>query len=124
MNYKIRNSILFAAILLTGCATNGGGAGGILVDTKGKDSAQYTADDYECQHYAESQSVASNAAAGAGAGALFGLLMGAVIDRQNMYQYARAGAVGGVAGGASHGIKNKDEIFRNCMRGRGYTVLN
>jgi len=122
MNYKIRNSILFAAILLTGCATNGGGAGGILVDTKGKDSAQYTADDYECQHYAESQSVASNAAAGAGA--LFGLLMGAVIDRQNMYQYARAGAVGGVAGGASHGIKNKDEIFRNCMRGRGYTVLN
>ena len=124
MNYKIRNSILFAAILLTGCATNGGGAGGILVDSKGKDSAQYTADDYECQHYAESQSVASNAAAGAGAGALFGLLIGAVIDRDNMYQYARAGAVGGLAGGTAGGVQNKNEIYRNCMRGKNYNVLN
>ena len=124
MNYKIRNSILFAAILLTGCATNGGGAGGILVDTKGKDSAQYESDNRECQQYAESQSVGNSAAAGAGAGALFGLLMGAVIDRQNMYQYARAGAVGGLAGGATGGIKNKDAIFRNCMNGRGYNVLN
>src|SRR3972149_1205279 len=124
MNYKIRNSILFAAILLTGCATNGGGAGGILVDTKGKDSAQYESDNRDCQQYAESQSVASSAGGGAAAGALFGLLMGAVLDRDNMYQYARAGAVGGVAGGAVGGVKNKDAIFRNCMRGRGYTVLN
>jgi len=124
MNYKIRNSILFSAILLTGCATNGGGAGGILVDTKGKDSAQYESDNRECQQYAESQSVAGNAAAGAGAGALFGLLVGAVIDRDNMYQYARVGAVGGVAGGAAGGVKNKNEIYRNCMRGRNYTVLN
>ena len=124
MNYKIRNSILFSAILLTGCATNGGGAGGILIDTKGKDSAQYESDNRDCQQYAESQSVGGSAAAGAGAGALLGLLVGAVIDRDNMYQYARAGAVGGVAGGASHGVKNKDEIYRNCMRGRDYTVLN
>ena len=120
----MRISILFLTLLISACATNGGGAGGILVDSKGKDSAQYESDNRECQQYAESQSVASNAAAGAGAGALFGLLVGAVVDRQNMYQYARAGAVGGVAGGAVGGVKNKDAIFRNCMNGRGYNVLN
>jgi len=98
--------------------------GGILVDTKGKDSAQYESDNFGCQQYAESQSVASNAAAGAGAGALFGLLVGAVIDRDNMYQYARAGAVGGLAGGATGGVQNKNEIYRNCMTRRGYSVLN
>jgi len=124
MNYKIRNSILFAAILLTGCATNGGGAGGILVDTKGKDSAQYESDNRECQQYAESQSVGDSAGGGAVAGAIFGLLMGAVIDRQHMGEYAAAGGVGGLAGGTSRGVQNKDAIYRNCMSGRGYTVLN
>jgi len=124
MNYKFRNSILFSAILLTGCATNGGGAGGILVDTKGKDSVQYESDNSDCQKYAESQSVGNSAAAGAGAGAIFGLLIGAVLDRQNMYQYARAGAVGGLAGGTTGGIQNKNEIYRNCMRGRNYNTLN
>jgi len=125
MNYKIRNLILFSVILLSGCATNGGGgAGGILVDTKGKDSAQYALDNQECQRYAESQSVGNSAASGAAGGALFGLLIGAVVDRDNIGKYAAAGGVGGLAGGASRGVRNKDDIFRNCMRGRGYTVLN
>lgn|SRR3990167_11327383 len=123
MNCKIGIPILFLT-LLTGCATNGGGAGGILVDTKGKDSAQYESDNRECQQYAESQSVAGNAAAGAAAGALFGLLMGAAVDHQYKGQYAGAGALGGLLGGATGGVKNKDEIYRNCMRGRDYNVLN
>src|SRR3990167_3981846 len=119
MNCKIGIPILFLT-LLTGCATNGGGAGGILVDTKGKDSAQYESDNRECQQYAESQSVAGDAAAGA----LFGLLMGAAVDHQYKGQYAGAGALGGLLGGATGGVKNKDEIYRNCMRGRDYNVLN
>lgn len=124
MNSKIRNSILFSAILLTGCANNGGGAGGIIVDTKNVDSVKYSQDDRECQNYAESQSVAASAGGGAAVGALFGLLVGAILDRQNMYEYGRAGAVGGLAGGTAKGVEGKDTIYRNCMRNRGYSVLN
>jgi len=70
--------------------------------------------------------VAKNTAIGAGVGAGTGALLG-VIGGSVGKGLAIGAVVGGVAGGGTSiykNHKNYDEIYKNCMRGRGYRVLN
>ncbi len=61
-------------------------------------------------------------AVGTGTGALIGAIAGDAVKG-----LAYGAVIGGVAGGAK-GVydseKGYEQIYRNCMRGRGYNVLN
>ena len=97
-----------------------------IVDTKGVDQAQYEQDYRECESYAEQVSTGEAAAKSAGLGAVVSGAITAVLggDSSAIARSAGAGAVGGGAGGALQGESEKGQVLRNCLRGRGYRVLN
>ncbi|HET6157413.1 MAG TPA: hypothetical protein VFE34_03635 [Dongiaceae bacterium] len=103
-----------------------------VVDTKGHDSARYQQDLYECRQYAEQVSPAGKAAvsglggaaAGAALGAITGALVGGVSAGEGAAFGAATGGAVGVGTGAYSGVTEQERIINNCMRGRGYNVLN
>lgn len=115
-------SVLFA--LLLGCT--GGTLYRPLVDTKGVDRARYAQDQEECARYASQVAgPGTQAAVGAVAGAVAGALLARLIGRDvNRGAPARVGAAAGAAGGAASGIQSEADVIRQCLRGRGYNVLN
>ena len=97
-----------------------------VVDPKRSDMAKYETDLVECRQIAEK---APGAGAGAVVGAAGGYAVGQVFarttGRSNVANEAgRGAAVLGAAGGAGAGAKNKRQIIKNCMTGRGYAVLD
>lgn len=115
---------LIPVLLLTACA---GADVRPIVDTKGVDSVAYEQDLKDCQNFAAQKSgmaEASGTAAvsGAALGALFGLVGGGT--GSNIAQGAGIGAVIGGAGGAYVGNKAQEDVVKNCLRGRGYKVLD
>lgn len=113
---------LMALSLLTGCATHVGSSYVPLVDRPGPNFYQ---DLEDCQAYARNEATAAQqAAAGAVAGALIGAVLSAVIlDRSADRATLAAGALGGALGGAGRATENQESIIKNCMIGRGYSVL-
>lgn len=112
----------------------------IIVDTKGVDQEKYHADLYECQTYSEqaelkqTDSLGHDLVGSTAKGAALGAAGGAISGGSGS-EGAKVGAGIGIIGGAlSHGAQkryNKEQheiaerdIMRNCMVGRGYTVLN
>jgi len=96
-----------------------------------KNEDKYYRDNAECKAIAKSGkggagNVAKDTVIGAGVGAGTGALLGVIGGKAG--KKAGIGAVvGGVAGGGMSVYKNNkkyDEIYKNCMRGRGYKVLN
>ncbi|MDZ4313240.1 MAG: hypothetical protein U0989_00450 [Azonexus sp.] len=102
--------------LLTACA---GSHYRPLVDRPG---AHYEQDLLECQRHAENE---TGAGTGAVVGALLGAALGAFVGHKTGFKgdFMRAGVVGGALGGASSGERNQTDIIKNCMNGRGYSVL-
>lgn len=93
-----------------------------IVDTKGVDMNQYHQDMAECQQLAQEVSVTGGVARGAGLGAAVGGAVGAVTGSGT-----QGAATGAISGGAASGIKSdreRQQVAKNCMRGRGYRVLN
>ena len=117
-----------AAVALAGCTSTSQP----IVDTKGVDSQQFAQDKYECEQYADQANVAGDAAVGALGGAAGGAALGAITGALVPGVSAGGGAALGAAtggllglgGGAYSGVEQKREIYRNCMRNRGYSVLN
>ena len=112
-----------SAVALTGCTATSQP----IVDTHGVDAAQYSKDNSECQQYADQANVAGDAAVGAVGGAALGAITGALTGGGAGTGAAIGAATGGVlglGGGAYSGVEQKREIYRNCMRNRGYSVLN
>ena len=96
-----------------------------------KNEDKYYRDNTECKAIAKggkkgAGNVAKDTVIGAGVGAGTGALLGVIGGKAG--KKAGIGAVvGGVAGGGMSVYKNQkeyDEIYKNCMRGRGYRVLN
>ncbi|MEQ9463605.1 MAG: glycine zipper family protein [Haliea sp.] len=115
---SLRMLVVIAALALTACS----GTPRPIVDTKGVDMNQYHQDMAECQRYAEEVDVAGGVARGAGLGAVVGGAVGAVTGSGT-----EGAATGAITGGATSGIKNdrdRERVAKNCMRGRGYRVLN
>jgi hypothetical protein len=111
-------------LVLTGCA---GANVRPIVDLKGKDQATYENDLQQCQSYATQQSGAATtgamaAAGGAVLGAALGLVAGG--NRTGIAQTAGVGGVIGGAGGMFEGNKAQENVVKQCLRGRGYNVLN
>lgn len=112
--------ILFAS-LLSACASHPDP----IIDTKGVDQEQLAQDWKECEAYSDEVEVGQGVARGAGLGAAVGAVAGAIGgDSGDAAEGAGQGALyGGVRSGLK-GDREKQMVFKRCMRGRGYRVLN
>lgn len=113
--------LVVAALSAVGCTTTDE----IIIDQKGVNMTQYQQDLAECREYAAGVKTGEKAARGAASGAVVGGLIGAVVgDSSDAAQGAGVGAVTGGAKGVSQGEREQVQVVKNCLRGRGYRVLN
>jgi outer membrane lipoprotein SlyB len=108
------------AIGVAGCAYRP------VVDPKRSDMVRYESDLVECRQIAEKgPGAGTGAVVGAGAGYAVGQVFARTTGRANVANEAgRGAAVLGAAGGAGTGARNKRQIIKNCMTGRGHAVLD
>ena len=107
-----------AAILLTACAAHPDP----IVDMKGVDSDALAQDWDECEAYSEQILIHQGVAKGSATGAVVGALGGAIDGNAG-----RGAASGALYGGTRSGLdadREKQKVFKRCLRGRGYRVLN
>ena len=114
----------FSALVLlvaTACTTTAE----IIIDKKGVNMAAYNSDLAECREYSDQVAVGEKATKGAASGAIVGGAIGAIVgDSSDAASGAGVGAVTGGAKGVSRGEQDKVRVVKNCLRGRGYRVLN
>ncbi len=115
--YKI---LIIAAmwIILAGCASNPDP----IIDQQGVDQEKLTRDWAECEAYSEEIDTVTGIAKGAATGAIVGGVAGAIGGNGR-----ESTAYGGLYGATRSGLDadlDKQMIFKRCMRGRGYRVLN
>ncbi len=116
--------VVLVLVMAGGCAGRAG-RGGPIVDMRGVDPVQYRLDHNECLEYADQVAVGARAAGGAAAGAVVGGLVGAAVGNSDTAKRtAGAGAVVGGARGTGDAVRERQEVVRNCLRNRGYAVLN
>ena len=116
-------------ITLSGCVANSSGSifesSKPIIDTKGVNMSQYDIDLEECSVFSEDISTGKSIAKGAVTGAAVGAVIEAITD--DIRSRRDAIEVGAVSGGAQSGIRavrEKEQILKRCLRGRGYKVLN
>ena len=117
---RINHCITVAGILLVvGCASQSKP----IIDTAGVDMAQYDQDVAECEDVA--QQVDSKAGSSAARGGVIGGVIGAIVgDSSTALKSAGVGAVMGGAKGDSATQKERAKVVKNCLRNRGYQILN
>ncbi len=120
-------TFVFSILILASCASYSP-----VVDPQSvKNEDRYYRDQAECKNIASqntstTKNVAKNTVIGGAVGAGTGTLLG-VITGNTVTGLAAGAVIGGVAGGAKGAYdsdKNYQTIYRNCMSGRGYNVLN
>jgi outer membrane lipoprotein SlyB len=110
--------VLAGLVLLAGCASHPDP----IVDTKGVNMAAYERDLAECKTYAGQIQPAVGVAKGAVAGGAYGAAVGAI-----GHDVGEGAAVGAVSGAAASGLRadrDKHDVVKRCLAGRGYKVLN
>ena len=115
--------LLLTAVLLMlsiGCTTTNE----IIIDEKGVNMSRYDADLAECQVYSAQVAKGEKAVKGAASGAVIGGAVGAVGHHGDVGEGAAVGAITGGAKGLSEGDRDQVRVVKNCLRGRGYRVLN
>ncbi|MBT8434742.1 MAG: glycine zipper family protein [Gammaproteobacteria bacterium] len=111
---------IVAIIFASGCAANRSKP---IIDPDSVDMEIYQYDLAECEQIAEQ--VDQKAGSGAVGGAIVGGVIGAIVGDSNAVK--RSAGVGGVLGGvkgAGATEREKSKVVKNCLRNRGYTVLN
>lgn len=106
------------ALCAVGCAANPDP----IVDMRGVDPVMYEQDLADCKAYTREIQTEVGVAKGAAGGAAVGGAIGAIGG-----ETGRGAGIGAVAGGAKSAQLNereKQRVVKNCMRGRGYRVLN
>jgi hypothetical protein len=112
-------------LLLAACTTTSDPTpGGVIVDTKGINMAQYQDDLRECGYYADEVRTGEKVATHAAGGAVVWGAVGAIWGRGNTAESAASGAVVGGAHGVHESIRERQRVIKNCLRYRGYKVLN
>jgi hypothetical protein len=108
--------LIFIVFVLGACASKP------IVDTYNVDMVQYEKDLADCERIAEQvetgKITAKSAAFGAGVGAAYGVIDG------DIGRDAATGAVAGGSGGLLKADNEKARVTKNCLRNRGYAVLN
>ena len=111
--------LLMLTAALAACASDP------IIDPKGVNTAQYNQDLAECRVLADQVATGKQAAGGAAAGAVVGAVVGAAVGNSDTAQRAAgAGATLGAAKGTGRAMNERERVVRNCLRGRGYNVLN
>ena len=105
-------------ILVAGCASHPDP----IIDMQGVDETALEIDWTDCEVYSDEVIVARGAAKGAAGGAVAGAATGAISG--NADAGAGYGAVWGATRSTIKGDREKQMVFKRCMRGRGYRVLN
>ena len=106
--------------LMAGCATRNSD---IIIDPAGVRMDKYQADLAQCRQISEQ--VEQKAGGRALGGAVVGGLVGAAIGNSSTAKKgAGIGAVTGTARGARATKRERLKVTKNCLRHRGYVVLN
>ena len=119
MDIKCSIAGLALGLLITGCSS----APQPIIDTKGVNMSVYEQDLAECQQYSEQVDTSSGVANGAAAGGIVGGAAGAIGGGSGT-RGAGVGAVIGAAKSGGRAAAEKQAVVKNCLRGRGYRVLN
>lgn len=93
-----------------------------IVDMRGVDPEMLANDWDECEAYTDEVMIAAGVARGSAAGAAVGAIAGVIND-----DVGRSAANGALYGGARSGLdadRDKQLVFKRCLSGRGYRVLN
>lgn len=117
---------LLSTLLIYGCASvEELGGNQPIIDTQGVDLAQYEVDLTQCRSYADEVAIAQKAGSGAVVGGVVGGVFGAVLGNSTTAKKgAGIGAVGGGARGVGEGVREREQVIKRCLIGRGYRVLN
>ena len=107
-------------ILLSGCAAHPDP----IIDTKGVDPEELAQDWDECEEYTDEIVIAQGVAKGAALGGAVGAAVGAVDGHRDVGTDAAHGAIYGGTRSGLDADREKQKVFKRCMRGRGYRVLN
>lgn len=110
--------LLLVAGMTAACAANPKP----IIDTKGEDPARLAADMRECEAISQEVSVGTGIAKGASLGGLVGSAAGAISG-----DVSEGAGWGALWGGTRSGLdadREKSMVFKRCMKGRGYRVLN
>jgi len=110
--------MILPIIVLSGCAAHPDP----IVDSRGVDMARYERDLADCRTYGDQIHIEQGVAKGAAAGAAVGAATGAISG--DAASGAGYGAIYGAADSARLNDREKQRVVKNCMRGRGYRVLN
>ncbi len=115
------HALMLATLLsVAACA---GRRSDVVIDPAGVDMARYQRDLQECEEI--SQQVRGKAAGGAIGGAVVGGAIGSIVGGSDAAgKGAGVGAVTGTARGAAATRKERQLVVKNCLRNRGYSVLN
>jgi hypothetical protein len=93
-----------------------------IVDTKGVDPEKLARDWAECEAYTEQIIVGEGVAKGGAVGAAVGAAAGAI--HGNVGDGAASGALYGGTRSGLMADRDRQKVFKRCLRGRGYRVLN
>lgn len=112
-------SLIVSLITVSGCARRAQ----VIIDPEGVDMGLYRADLAECQNIA--RQVESKVGGGIVGGAIVGAIAGSIVGgHRTADKTAKLGALsGGLKGGAATRYE-RVRVIKNCMRNRGYRVLN
>ena len=117
---------LISTLLVSACASVEDLSGNNpIIDTQGVNLAQYDIDLAQCKNYADDVAIAQKVGSGAVVGAVVGSVFGAVLGNSGTAKRgAGIGAVGGGASGVGEGVRERGQVIKRCLIGRGYRVLN
>jgi outer membrane lipoprotein SlyB len=93
-----------------------------IIDMQGVNPDLLAADWADCEGYSEQITIGAGVAKGAGVGAGVGALGGAIGD--DVGGGAASGALIGATRSGLDADREKQRVFKRCLRGRGYRVLN
>ncbi|UTW46734.1 glycine zipper family protein [bacterium SCSIO 12696] len=114
-------------MLLAACANTyrGYGHSGVIIDEKGVDMAAFHDDLSDCEQYAGQVNKGGRVAGRAAEGAVVGGAIGAIFDGgDGAARGAGTGAILSGVKGARSAEWEKRRVVRNCLRHRGYKILN
>ena len=110
--------LLGTLVLSVGCASHPDP----IIDMKGVNETAMQIDWDECEGYSDQVIIMKGATKGAAGGAASGGAAGAISGDAGAG--AGYGAIWGATRSSIEGDKEKQRVFKNCMRVRGYRVLN